>query len=84
MKAWYGYFGEDGEDPMDVSHYHILQKFKRFCLCGPRLCCIYVDFNGDHPAPLSENMRNYIEKALATELMQPDIPYDAKKYVYLS
>lgn len=80
-RAWYVFIG--GDDPMSASRYIKVQS-KPKCLCGNIICSIYAIDNGLHPQdPLSENLRNYIKRALATEMLQPEYPFDSKKYVYL-
>ncbi len=81
MKAWYIFFG--GDDPTDVSNYRRI-NVKHTCLCGTKICVIYADDNGLQPGyPLSSNIQTYINDALATQLIQPEFPYCAKKFVYL-
>lgn len=82
-KAWYFFMGGADADNKDVLNYHKL-TVKHTCLCGIQLCAIYANDGGIHPsAPLSPNMMSYIDTALATTQIQPEVPYDAKKYVYL-
>jgi len=82
MKRWYAFMGDD--DPTDLAHYYRLDQPRPFCLCGDRICSVYMEDTGPQPTiPLSSNLQKYVRAALATEMMQPDTPYDAKKYVYL-
>jgi len=80
-RAWYVFMGNDN-NPTATESYHKVSGSS--CLCGERICVIYVYDNGKHPAsPLSPNMIKYIHDGIATTLFQPSKPYDAKKYVYL-
>jgi len=81
-RSWYAFTGGSG-DFTNVLNYHRI-SVKHACLCGDKICAIYANSNGLHPQePLSKNMIQYINKALSTELIQPETPFDAKKYVYL-
>lgn len=81
-RSWYGFIG--GKDTTNPLNYFKLTGGKHNCLCGNEICAIYVTDSGTHPKePLSTNMQQYIQTALATGQLQPEIPYDAKKYVYL-
>jgi hypothetical protein len=78
-KAWYFMMGEN---PMDPKSYYKVSTHN--CLCGDRICSIYLKDNGTQPlAPFSSNMQKYITDAMATQQLQPMVPYNAKKYVYL-
>lgn len=79
-KSWYAYiYG----DPFSVSSYALLQG-KHDGLCGTTICAIYLDNNGFYPKdPFSENIYSYIKDALTTHQMQPTVPFDARKFVYL-
>jgi hypothetical protein len=78
-RSWYFYLGED---PLNSDNYYRVKAHN--CLCGNRICSIYALGGETHPsAPLSRNLLTYIKNALATQMIQPSIPYDAKKYVYL-
>jgi|GEM_PF-3565286 len=80
-RAWYVFMG--GNDVTNASAYYKI-TVQHACLCGNEICAIYAADNGQHPtSPLSPNLLRYIKDALATELLQPSSPYDAKKYVYL-
>ena len=80
-KAWYVFMG--GLDTTSQSSYVRLYA-KHDCLCGTEICAIYIKDSGFHPSePFSQNMINYIKDALLTGRMQPSLPYNAKKYVYL-
>lgn len=83
-RSWYAFIG--GGNPNTVSNYYKIPHGTHTCLCGPILCAIYAIDTENTPypqEPLSENIQQYIKKALVTGQLQPDIPYDAKKYVYL-
>jgi hypothetical protein len=78
-KEWYFFMGDD---PLDAKNYYHVNAHN--CLCGNRICSIYLYYTGRQPtAPLSANMQQYINDALATGQLQPAKPYYAKKYVYL-
>ncbi|WP_442587838.1 hypothetical protein ACSBL2_17470 [Pedobacter sp. AW31-3R] len=82
-KAWYT-FGEG--DPKVVSNYYLSENLFFYCLCGQQICAIYATKaeEGQNPkAPLSANLLLYIDQALATGILQPERPIDAKKHVYL-
>jgi len=82
-KSWYVFMGGAETDNKDILNYFKL-TVKHTCLCGTQLCAIYAEDGGNHPvAPLSRNLRSYIDKALYTTQIQPDSPFNAKKYVYL-
>jgi len=79
-RSWYAFVNGN---PQDVSNYFKLNA-KFSCLCGNNICVIYAAGNERQPkAPLSYNMQRYIRNALDTGVIQPEYPYDAKKYVYL-
>lgn len=79
-RSWYAYiYG----DPLDAQNYAKL-TIQHGCLCGDRICAIYSYGIGIQPvSPLSLNIQNYISNALITGQLQPEIPFDSKKYVYL-
>ena len=80
-KAWYVFIG--GSDVTSQSNY-LRATLKHNCLCGTEICAIYLPNTGFYPAqPFSETMKAYISDALVTGKIQPSLPYDAKKYVYL-
>ncbi|WP_041887141.1 hypothetical protein [Pedobacter lusitanus] len=83
-KSWYALLGGN---PTDVTNYFKITN-KHNCLCGDKICAIYATDDPDEELmrpmhPLSPNMQLYIKDALATGYIQPDIPFDARKYVYL-
>jgi hypothetical protein len=79
-KSWYAFIGND---PLDTSSYYKV-TVKHNCLCGLQICAIYATENGLHPsAPLSDNLQQYIKEALISHMMQPEAPYNSRKYVYL-
>lgn len=79
-KSWYAFIG--GDPTNLISYYHL--TVKHGCLCGDTICAIYAESEGLHPrTPFSENMQEYILQALTTGQLQPQVPYNAKKYVYL-
>lgn len=83
-RSWYGFIGGKDSDAFDVLNYFRLTAGKHVCLCGNTICAIYAADHGIHPEePLSTNMQQYIKNALVTGQLQPEIPFDAKKYVYL-
>ena len=51
------------------------------CLGGFSLCAIYAPNCGDNPSFLSQNIRNYITRALGQGTNQPDEPIGARIYV---
>jgi len=80
-RSWYAFIGSD--NPFEETNYFRI-TVKPVCLCGDRICAIYArGINRTPDAPLSANMQQYIKTALATGFIQPEYPYDAKKYVYL-
>lgn len=80
-RSWYAFIG--GDDPFNPLNYFQI-TVKHRCLCGNEICAIYAKDNGLHPeAPLSLNLQQYIKNALITEQLQPEVPFNAKKYVYL-
>lgn len=83
-RSWYAFIG--GNDPTDIQNYYKV-TVKHDCLCGDQICAVYAKENKDqeepHPAPFSMNMQQYIRDALSTKLLQPEHPYNTKKYVYL-
>ncbi|WP_316747208.1 hypothetical protein [Pedobacter gandavensis] len=80
-KSWYVFMGFG--DPCLFSNYRRL-TVQHSCLCGNQICAIYAEGEETHPeAPLSPHIQNYIKKAMVTGQLQPDYPFDAKKYVYL-
>lgn len=80
-RSWYAFVY--GDDPTNILNYYKITA-KHDCLCGNRICAIYATGNDTHPeGPLSENMLQYINKALITGNIQPETPYNTKKYVYL-
>lgn len=79
-KSWYAFIHGD---PFNTLSYTKL-TIKHNCLCGTIICSIYTMDNGLHPhEPLSANIQQYIKNALATRQLQPETPFDSKKYVYL-
>ncbi len=80
-RSWYAFIG--GDDPTRSQSY-IKLTIKHQCLCGNQICAIYAADNGSHPEePLSANLQRYIKDALHTGQLQPEFPFDAKKFVYL-
>lgn len=79
-KSWYAFiYG----DPLNVLSYAKLTT-KHGCLCGNMICAIYATDDDRYPLePFSSNMQQYIKNALVTGQLQPEVPFDAKKYVYL-
>jgi hypothetical protein len=78
-KAWYFFIGGD---VLSTESYHKVETHT--CLCGDKICSIYLPDTGKKPQiPLSDNMTNYITRALATQKLQPEKPFDTKKFVYL-
>ena len=79
-RSWYAFMGDD---PTDYLNYYKL-TIKHECLCGDQICAIYATGSGFQPDQiLSQNMQKYIKDALSTMLIQPGVPFNAKKYVYL-
>jgi hypothetical protein len=80
-RVWYSYDGTG--DPTLASNY-LPVTVTPGCENGTQVCAIYAFNGGTNPtAPLSANLRRYIANALATNLSQPQIPVNAKKYVYM-
>ncbi|NQX37624.1 hypothetical protein SAMN05421820_103381 [Pedobacter steynii] len=80
-RSWYAYMGLG--DPLLCSGY-VKVTVKHNCICGEKICAIYAAGEGFRPTePFSENMQQYIKKALATGRIQPERPFGSKKYVYL-
>jgi len=79
-KSWYGFIWGD---PSKAESY-VKMKNKHECLCGNAICAIYARGIEHHPdTPFSANLQQYIKDALVTGELQPQDPFDAKKYVYL-
>lgn len=79
-RSWYVFIGDN---PTNALNYYRI-NIKHTCLCGDKICAIYAYDGGINPKePLSPNLQVYISKALLTGQLQPDIPWDTKKYVYL-
>lgn len=80
-KAWYVFLG--GSDPTDANNYHKI-SVKHSCLCGHKICAILAEDAGIKPAsPLSDRLITYIGNGICTGQLQPELPFHAKKYVYL-
>lgn len=80
-RSWYAYVGLG--DPSSCSSY-VKVTAKHNCICGTKICAIYASGEDFRPSePFSDNMRQYINKALATGKIQPERPFGSKKYVYL-
>lgn len=80
-RSWYVFIG--GNDPTNFLNYYKL-TVKHECLCGDQICAIYATGTGHNPDQyLSQNMQKYIKDALFTGQIQPETPFNAKKYVYL-
>lgn len=80
-RSWYAFV--QGENPLSEKSY-IRVGIKPTCLCGNIICAISVASTEDYlKEPLSANLQKYIQRALATEYLQPESPYNAKIYVYL-
>lgn len=81
-KLWYTYLGT--EDPLSTANY-VRVTVKPTCLCGDRICAVLAPDTGEQPSvPFSANLQKYINDALTTGQLQPNHPYNAKKYVYLN
>ncbi|MBB6270420.1 hypothetical protein HDF26_000847 [Pedobacter cryoconitis] len=82
-RSWYAFIGGN---PIEITNYY-KATVKHSCLCGDQICAIYaVDAGANNlhpPFPLSDNMKQYIQNALITGQIQPEIPYNTRKYVYL-
>ena len=82
-RVWYGFIGNKA-DPYDTENYYKLSRDIEHCLCGENICAVYLGDNGTHPhGPFSKNIQQYIDRALSTGKLQPEMPLTAKKYVYL-
>ncbi|MGY0036923.1 hypothetical protein [Pedobacter sp. NJ-S-72] len=81
-RLWYTFIG--GNDPTNFLNYYKI-SVKHECLCGNQICAVYVAGNGNsHPdTNFSQNIQQYIKDALSTGQIQPEIPFNTKKYVYL-
>ena len=80
-RVWYVFMG--GSDTTLQSNY-VRLRVKHDCLCGTEICAIYIKNSGLHPTePFSDNILTYINDAVLTGKMQPSLPYNTKKYVYL-
>jgi len=80
-KSWYVFMG--GTDPSNCANYFRV-SVKHSCLCGDEICAIYSNDDGQQPtAPFSRNLLLYIATAVATGTIQPEVPINSKKYVYL-
>lgn len=80
-RSWYAFIG--GNDPTDIKNYFKI-TIKHNCLCGNQICAIYATGDDLIPTiPFSRNILEYINQALITGQIQPEIPYNTKKYVYL-
>ena len=88
-RAWYIFnsnLNDNGQ--YAISNYRIIgHGTKPACVNGLQICAIYVSFPGtekpSYPLALSNNITQYITDAIATQVAQPQIPTDAKRYVYL-
>ncbi len=79
-RVWYAYLGGNH---FEASSY-VKITTRHGCLCGTQICAIYLPDHGFRPEePFSKNMQQYISDALVTQMIQPEDPYQAKKYVYL-
>lgn len=83
IKSWYAFIG--GDDVFNPMNYiRLTNGSKHICLCGDKICAVYLPDNGRHPqSPISDNLQNYITNALVSGQLQPQIPWASKKYVYL-
>jgi len=80
-RSWYTFIG--GDDPTDASNYYKL-TVKHNCLCGDQICAVYATGSGTNPeSSFSSNIQQYIRDALSSGQIQPEIPFIAKKHVYL-
>jgi len=80
-RSWYAFYG--GDDPLNEKNY-IKMPVGPLCLCGDKICAIYVYSESRQlNQPLTNNLQQYIKDALATRFIQPEYPFDAKKFVYL-
>jgi len=80
-RSWYAYMGIG--DPSLCSSY-VKVSVRHTCICGTKICAIYATGEDFRPTePLSDNMQQYIKKALATGRIQPERPFGSRKFVYL-
>jgi hypothetical protein len=78
-RAWYAYKGSG--DPCNRANYSLM-TITPSCVNGSNLCAIYEYDGGAQPSGISANICRYISNLLATGLAQPQVPINAKKYVY--
>lgn len=80
-KSWYHY---GVGDPLSAKSYYKLGILPHYCLCGDKICMIYVE-NGNNAEldTLSANIQQYIKNGLSTGCPQPQKPYGSKFFVYL-
>lgn len=89
-RAWYVFNGATTADAQYAAgNYRLLSNnSKPACVNGIQVCAVYAFYPGPiaplNPlAPLSTNIRQYIADGTATLVSQPQIPTDAKRYVYM-
>lgn len=84
-RYWYAYNGV--EDPFDTSSYEKFDLPNRpLCTTGTEICAVYASgssLNSTPNNPFSNNLQQYIVRALTgSEVPQPNEP-GAKPHVYL-
>lgn len=79
-RYWYAYTGADGDEGI-LSNYQLVSN-PAGCDEGRHVCAIYSTAGGAHPDILTPNLLAYIARAKQTSTNQPDIPVDAKLFVY--
>jgi hypothetical protein len=89
-RAWYIFNGATNADAQYAAgNYRLISHSTRpACINGIQVCAVSAAYPGDvapiNPiAPLSANIKQYIADGLATQVSQPQIPTDTKRYVYL-
>lgn len=90
-RAWYVFIGSlnNSNAQFDAANYRLLSiSNKPACVNGTLICTINVYHESViapiYPfTPFSRNIIQYIVDGLATQVSQPQIPTDSKRYVYL-
>ena len=89
-RSWYIFNGSISSNAQyDASNYRIISGAnKPACVNGVQICAIYayhpVTNTSNNPiAPLSKNIQQYITDGIATQVSQPQIPTNSKRFLYL-
>jgi len=83
-RAWFSYNGAAAGEQTATNYFYV-SFFPQCTTTGSNICAligIYApNVYGNHPAPFSDNLDNYITTALANRIAVPTTP--DKPYVYV-